>query len=241
MDDEEERTVKFAVSEIPSHGKRPRLGHGIVALTHCWMEAGWEPLSNVGSCWRILLPIFGKRGGRETGDDGPRDGRWKVGVRLGDGERWAKHGGPEYRAVFKALVGEILGKRDAHAHIDGTIPARGTTVVVAENVGEFLARDIVYGTYHAGQLEWIQEKRLYNMPVARAAEIGIEDEAAANARSVLFLVSGAQGHREKPSVFRIKKGSARKMTRAELEERHGYRKGAPEEAGKEYWVWALEG
>ena len=114
-------------------------------------------------------------------------------------------------------------------------------MVVAEDVGEFLVRDVVYGTYHAGQLEWIKEKRLYNMPVDRAAEIGIGDEEAAKEKKVLFLVSGKQGHKDRPSVFRIKRGSAQKMTRAELEAQHGYRKGKPEEAGKEYWVWELEG
>ena len=78
------------------------------------------------------------------------------------------------------------------------------------------------------------------MPVERAAEIGIGDEAAAKDKKVLFLVSGKQGHRDKPSVFRIKRGRVRKMTRADLE-LHGYRKGKPEEERQEYWVWELEG
>lgn len=148
---------------------------------------------------------------------------------------------PGHLDQLKRRMDEILGKKDAHGHLDSAFPTRGTTAVVATNETEYLAKDVVYGTYHSGQLEWIQKNRLYNMPLDKAAEIGIADEASAKAKSMLFLVSGVQGHREKPSVFRIRRGSARKMTRAELEERHGYRKGAPEEAKKEYWVWGLEG
>lgn len=148
---------------------------------------------------------------------------------------------PGHLDQLKRRMDEILGKKDAHGHLDSAFPTRGTTAVVATNETEYLAKDVVYGTYHSGQLEWIRKNRLYNMPLDKAAEIGIADEASAKAKSMLFLVSGAQGHREKPSVFRIRRGSARKMTRAELEERHGYRKGAPEEAKKEYWVWELEG
>ena len=84
----------------------------------------------------------------------------------------------------------------------------------------------------------MKEKRLYNMPLDRAAEIGIADEASAKAKSMLFLVSGAQGHKEKPSVFRIKRGSARKVKRSELEQ-NGYPK-EPAKAEKEYWLWELE-
>jgi hypothetical protein len=77
--------------------------------------------------------------------------------------------------------------------------------------------------------------------VDRAAEIGIGDEEAAKAKKVLFLVSGKQGHQDRPSVFRIKQGSARKMTRAELVAQHGYREGKLEKEQQVYWVWELEG
>ena len=71
------------------------------------------------------------------------------------------------------------------------------------------------------------------------SEIGIADEASAKAKSMLFLVSGAPGHKEKPSIFRIKRGSAMKVTQADLVSQHGYvpRKSEP---GKEYWLWELE-
>lgn len=153
--------------------------------------------------------------------------------------------GEEGAAALKAFLGEILAKRTPEDHLGTDIPTRGTTVLVAPDVGWFLARDVVYGTYHNSggfdQLEWIRTRRLYNMPVDKAALIGIADEAAAKAKTVLFLVSGAQGHRDKPSVFRIVKGSARRVLRSELVARHGYRPGKPGKEKTAYWLWDLEG
>ena len=77
------------------------------------------------------------------------------------------------------------------------------------------------------------------MPVEKAESIGIVGVEDANAKSMLFLVSGAQGHRDKPSVFRIRKGSARKIAQKQLVEAHGYKPSKPED-GKEYWLWELE-
>ena len=114
-----------------------------------------------------------------------------------------------------------------------------------------MVRDVVYGTYRNSkgfnQLEWIRAQRVYHMPVERAEEIGIVDEAAAMAKKVLFLVSGAQGRKDKPSVFRIVAGSARLMGRGEFVAEYGYPAGKGTEGGmegaveREYWVWRLEG
>ena len=99
---------------------------------------------------------------------------------------------------------------------------------------------MVYGTYRNSsgfnQLEWIKEKRLYNMPIDKAEEIGIADEASAKAKSMLFLVSS---RKEKPSVFRIKRGSASKIKQSDLVSMHGYSPRKPEPE-KEYWLWKLE-
>ena len=75
------------------------------------------------------------------------------------------------------------------------------------------------------------------MPLDKAEEIGIADEASAKAKSMLFLVSS---RREKPSVFRIKRGSAKQIKQRELVAQFGY---APSKSGddeKEYWVWELD-
>ena len=74
------------------------------------------------------------------------------------------------------------------------------------------------------------------MPIDKAEEIGIVDEASAKAKSMLFLVSS---RKEKPSVFRIKRESATKIKQSDLISMHGYspRKSEPE---KEYWLWELE-
>ena len=147
---------------------------------------------------------------------------------------------PGHLDQLERRMAEILGRRDAHAHLGSVISTRGTTAVVAPSDVDYVADEVVYGTYHSGQLEWIKEKRLYNMPVDKAAEIGIDEEAARN-KSVLFLVSGQQGHRGKPSVFRIKRGKVTKVTKHDLVRHHEYKFGdTTKELEKEYWLWELE-
>ncbi len=150
---------------------------------------------------------------------------------------------PGHLEQLERRLGEILGKRDTHAHLDSAISTRGTTAVVAPNVTAFVANEVVYGTYRNSggfnQLDWIKEKRLYNLPVEKAEEIGIFGEEDANAKSMLFLVSGSQGHRDKPSVFRIRKGSSRKVAQKYLAETYGYKPSKPDD-GREYWLWELE-
>ena len=152
--------------------------------------------------------------------------------------------GKDGGSALTSFIDKIRGRKTPESHLADDIPTRGTTVVVAPSEAAYLAPDVVYGTYRNSggfnQLDWIAENRLYNMPLDKAAEIGIVDEASAKAKSMLFLVSGAQGHKEKPSVFRIKRGSATRVTQAYLVSHHGYSasKSGPE---KEYWLWVLEG
>ncbi len=148
--------------------------------------------------------------------------------------------GTDGTKVLYEFLDYVLKHQDAHAHLGTAIPTRGTTVVVSPSEANYLTTDVVYGTYRNSggfnQLDWIKEKRLYNMPIDKAEEIGIVDEASAKAKSMLFLVSS---RKEKPSVFRIKRGSATKIKQSDLISRHGYtpRKTEPE---KEYWLWELE-
>ena len=149
--------------------------------------------------------------------------------------------------ALDAFLSEILGKVSQEQHLglnsngySSVIPTRGTTMVVAPSEAEYLATDVVYGTYRNSggfnQLDWIKEKRLYNMPIDKAEEIGIVDEASAKAKSMLFLVSS---RKEKPSVFRVKRGSATKIKQSDLVSIHGYSPRKPEPE-KEYWLWELE-
>ena len=144
--------------------------------------------------------------------------------------------------ALKEFVGEILRKKTPEEHLSSVIPTRGTTMVVAPDETSYLVKDVVYGTYRnsggVNQLDWIKEKRLYNLPVEKAEEIGIFGEEDANAKSMLFLVSGSQGHRDKPSVFRIRKGSARKVAQKYLAETYAYKPSKPDD-GREYWLWEL--
>lgn len=169
-------------------------------------------------------------------------------IRNADGEKVLDaNGKPQFEgmdgeAQLRTFLKEILERKTNAAHLgDGKVlPTRGTSVVVAPSEAEYLATDVVYGTYRNSggfdQLKWIKDKKLYNMPVDKAEEIGIVDESSAKAKSMLFLVSS---RKEKPSVFRIKRESATKVKQADLVSNHGYipRKPEPE---KEYWLWKLE-
>ena len=156
--------------------------------------------------------------------------------------------GEEGSSALKTFIGKILRKKDAISHLHAVIPTRGTAVIVASNPEEYVKNEVVYGTYRRWQWGWITKNKLYNLPVDKAAEIGIYDKHSANSRSILFLVSGQQGHKEKPSVFRIKRGSAKLITRKELVESHGYKpenyggksEEKPEDNGKKYWLWQLD-
>ena len=156
--------------------------------------------------------------------------------------------GDEGSSALKTFIGKILGKKDARTHLHAVIPTRGTAVVVASRPEEYVKNEVVYGTYHSWQLKWIETQKYYNMPIKKAEEIGINDEHSANSRSVLFLVSGQQGHKEKPSVFRIVRGSAKIITRKELVESYDYRpenyggkrEKKPVENEKQYWLWKLD-
>ena len=148
--------------------------------------------------------------------------------------------GKDGEAVLRKFIKDIFAKHSATEHLSEDIPTRGTTVVVAPSEANYLATDVVYGTYRNSggfnQLDWIKENRLYNMPIDKAEEIGIVDEASAKAKSMLFLVSS---RKEKPSVFRVKRGSATKIKQSDLVSIHGYSPRKPEPE-KEYWLWELE-
>ncbi len=140
--------------------------------------------------------------------------------------------GEEGGAALKAFVGEILGKKTPEAHLAADIPTRGTTVVVGKNEGEFLEKEVVYGTYAAGQLDWILEKRMYNLPVDEAEKFGIVDMATAEQKKILYLVAfrGTGSHR----VFRLLPG-VRKVTPNDL-----WGMGYPRQCRyDEYWLFKL--
>ena len=140
--------------------------------------------------------------------------------------------GEEGGAALKAFVGEILGKKTPEAHLSADIPTRGTTVVVGKDEGEFLDNEVVYGTYAAGQLDWILEKHTYNLPVDESEKFGIVDTATAEQKKILYLVAfrGTGSHR----VFRLLPG-VRKVTQNDLREM-----GYPRQCRyNEYWLFML--
>ena len=78
-------------------------------------------------------------------------------------------------SALKSFIDEILGKKTPESHLSADIPTRGTTVVVAPSEAEYLATDVIYGTYRNSggfnQLDWIKKEKLYNMPLDRAAGV----------------------------------------------------------------------
>lgn len=145
---------------------------------------------------------------------------------------------PGHLEQLEQRLDELLGKKDAPAHLGKVISVRGTTAVVARDEAAYLTDDVAYGTYRSGQLEWIMAKNLYNMPLDQAEAIGIRTLEDARKKRVLFLVSGAQGHKCTPSVFRTRPDSARKAKKSELVEKYGYKSNSPDD--REYWLWELE-
>ena len=77
------------------------------------------------------------------------------------------------------------------------------------------------------------------MPLDKAEEIGIRNLEDANAKSMLFLVSGQQGHKEKPSVFRIRRESAKIVTQKYLHDEYHYDVHGNVNDEKQYWLWEL--
>ena len=139
---------------------------------------------------------------------------------------------PGHLDQLERRMADILGKQDAHAHLDAVIPTRGTTVSVGKDEGEFLENEVVYGTYAAGQLDWILEKHMYNLPVDESEKFGIMDMATAEQKKILYLVAfrGTGSHR----VFRLMPG-VRKVTPNDLRGM-GYPRQCRHD---EYWLFKL--
>ena len=140
--------------------------------------------------------------------------------------------GEDGGSALKSFIGEILSKKTPESHLSADIPTRGTTVVVGKDEGEFLENEVVYGTYAAGQLDWILEKHMYNLPVDEAEKFGIVDMGTAEQKKILYLVAfrGTGSHR----VFRLLPGVC-KVTPNDL-----WGMGYPRQCRyDEYWLFKL--
>ena len=140
--------------------------------------------------------------------------------------------GEDGGSALKSFIGEILSKKTPESHLSADIPTRGTTVVVGTDEGEFLENEVVYGTYAAGQLDWILEKHMYNLPVDEAEKFGIVDMGTAEQKKILYLVAfrGTGSHR----VFRLLPGVC-KVTPNDL-----WGMGYPRQCRyDEYWLFKL--
>jgi hypothetical protein len=143
---------------------------------------------------------------------------------------------PGHLEQLERRLGEILGKRDAHAHLDGTIPTRGTSAFVDGIAGA--AEDLtLYGTSHGAGSEksaWVEKHLLYPLPCEEAEGKGILTEADARRKRILALAAPPRGRRTADvEVFFITG-----VERVSREELAGM--GYPKPGHAAYWLFTLK-
>jgi hypothetical protein len=142
---------------------------------------------------------------------------------------------PGHLGQLERRLEEILGKRDAHAHLDGTISTRGTSALV-DGVAGAADELTLYATSHgisSPKTVWVRNRRKYPYPCDEAERNGIRSLEDARRKKILALAAPPRGERTAVvEVFFI--SDVVRMSRAELE-REGY-PGATHEA---YWVFSI--
>ena len=142
---------------------------------------------------------------------------------------------PGHLGQLERRLEEILGKRDAHAHLDGTISTRGTSALV-DGVAGAADELTLYATSHgvsSPKTAWVRNRRKYPYPCDEAERNGIRSLEDARRKKILALAAPPRGERTAVvEVFFI--SDVVRMSRAELE-REGY-PGATHEA---YWVFSI--
>ena len=143
---------------------------------------------------------------------------------------------PGHLGPLEACIRGILGKADAHAHLDGTIPTRGTSAFVDGIAGA--AEDLtLYGTSHGAESEktaWVEKRLLYPLPCEEAEGKGILTEADARRKRILALAAPPRGRRTADvEVFFITG-----VERVSREKLSGM--GYPKPGHAEYWLFSLK-
>jgi hypothetical protein len=130
----------------------------------------------------------------------------------------------------------ILGKRDAHAHLDGTIPTRGTSAFV-DGIAGAAADLTLYGTSHGAESEktaWVEKNLLYPLPCDGEGRTGILTEADARRKRILALAAPPRGTKTADvEVFFIT--GVERVTREKLSGM-----GYPKPGHAEYWLFSLK-
>jgi len=139
--------------------------------------------------------------------------------------------------AFGAFLGKLVDKGSKNEHLEAAMPPRGATVVLAASEDEFVREQVLYGTFRQGQLPWITEKGLYNLPIERASGVGVDNEEQAKRKRILYLVPSNVSGRDNTHTFRVRSFRGM-MSRKQLVNDYGY--GGNPDPGKFYWVWNVE-
>ena len=71
---------------------------------------------------------------------------------------------PGHLGQLERRMAEIIGKTDAHAHLDAVIPTRGTTMVVGEASGAVLGHMAVAQGFKGKLTEWVRQTGYFPLP-----------------------------------------------------------------------------
>ena len=142
---------------------------------------------------------------------------------------------PGHLGQLERRLEEILGKQDAHAHLDGTISTRGTSVWV-DGIGGSADELTLYATFHGSsspKTAWIAARRKYPYPCDEAAKQGMVSLEAARKKKILALAAPPRGDKTAAvEVFFI--DGVERVSREELA-RDGY----PAPSHEAYWVFSI--
>ncbi|MBR4252491.1 MAG: DUF2357 domain-containing protein [Kiritimatiellae bacterium] len=142
---------------------------------------------------------------------------------------------PGHLGQLERRLEDILGKKDAHAHLDGTISTRGTSAWV-DGIGGSAGELTLYATSHGAsspKSAWIGERRKYPYPCEEAEKQGIASLEDARKKKILALAAPPRGSRTAAvEVFFI--DGVERVRKEELE-RDGY----PSPGHGEYWLFSI--
>lgn len=94
----------------------------------------------------------------------------------------------------------LLETPTMEAALDRLNPQHGE--LIGDATQEAMAEAVLYGTYVDGQLVWIEQKGLYNLPVSTAEKIGVFSKQDANRKRLLVLMS-ARGYADISRAYKI--------------------------------------
>ena len=141
---------------------------------------------------------------------------------------------PGHLEQLERRLGEILEKRDTHAHLDSVISTRGTSSIVDGIPGA--AEDLtLYGTTHGDsspKTGWVKSNRKYPYPCSEAEKHGIHGLPDAKRKKILVLLAPPRGVKTAQAEVHLV-SEVRLATADELKEM-----GYPSPGSPTYWLFS---